>query len=396
MAKISKRCGCRDANGKQLGAKCPDLAEEGHGKYGFRVSAGSDPNTKARRVIGRFIYESEEDAEDALLEVKQQVRRGKYIFDDVTLSDYLEKWLEMRQKRGLKASTARMYRAYVRNDIVPVLGRVELRKLTKPMVSRLFRDLEARDRGATTIKRIHATLSSAFSDAVSEGEMIENLCAGLRLPKIDQAPVEVWSRANLEKFKAAASAHRLHALFNTALGTGMRRGELCGLRWQDVDFEAKTITVRKNLVQVGKEVVENSAKTKAGHLRKIPMGKQVYATLMEWQLKQAIERNDWADAYQDSGRVFTYDDGEQLRPGYPSSAMMTIVKNAGLPPLKFHGLRHQFASSMLASGMRIERLSMMMGHASINITLSLYSHMVPNSGHDEIDVGLDWMELSDV
>ena len=77
MAKISKRCGCRDANGKQLGAKCPDLAEEGHGKYGFRVSAGSDPNTKARRVIGRFIYESEEDAEDALLEVKQQVRRGK-------------------------------------------------------------------------------------------------------------------------------------------------------------------------------------------------------------------------------------------------------------------------------------------------------------------------------
>ena len=63
------------------------------------------------------------------------------------------------------------------------------------------------------------------------------------------------------------------------------------------------------------------------------MGKQVYATLMEWQLKQAIERNDWADAYQDSGRVFTYDDGEQLRPGYPSSAMMTIVKNAGLPPL---------------------------------------------------------------
>lgn len=406
MTEITKRCGCRkdvyDAKagkwkkGGQLGDACPQLDDEGHGKFGFRVSAGTDPETKNRRVIRKFIYDTRADAEGGLLEVRQQVRKDQYIFDNVTVKDYLERWLKDREENtGLKASTARMYRAYIRNDIGPALGHFELRKVTKPKVAGFIRKLQSDGRGATTVRRIHATLSSAFADAVSDGEMIENLCHGLRLPKVEKTHVEVWSRPNLKKFRAAVGEHRMSALFETALSTGMRRGELCGLRWSDVDFKARTITVRTNLVQVGKSVVENSVKTEAGHMRVIPMGKNLIGTLMEWELRQAMERTEWAEAYEDSGRVFTYEDGHALRPGYPSSIMTTTLKHLDVPKLKFHGLRHQFASSMLAAGMPIAVLSKIMGHATINITIDLYGHMVPGTGHEAMDAGIAWMELTD-
>ncbi|WP_193086451.1 tyrosine-type recombinase/integrase [Brevibacterium aurantiacum] len=401
--KISKRCACREdvpdgkggtKKGKQLGAKCPKLKRKEHGKYGFRLSAGKDEDGK-RRVISDFSYTDPEDAQEALEKVQRQLRRRTYSFERTTVKDYLNKWLARKEKRDeLKASTLRMYRSYIDNDIAPALGALELRKVARADVTAFRHDLEEAGRGGTTIRRIHATLSSAFAEAVSDGVMAENVCNGARLPKAGKSDVQIWDLEDVKRFREAAAGHRLGPLFEVALHTGLRRGELLALRWSDVDLHKRILVVRTNLVQVGQRVVENSAKTEAGQNRSVPLGDEAVGALLEWKFRQDSERAEWDDAYEDSGRVFTYENGTQLRPGYPSSAMKTLIANNGLPPLKFHGLRHQFASNMIASGVPLAVVSQWLGHASINITLSLYGHMVPNTGHNYMNQGAMWMQMA--
>jgi len=392
MAKVSRRCGCRDENGKQYGARCPKLKNYRHGTWGFRVSAGTD-ETGRRRYVTDYSYSSADEAEEALAKVQRQLKRKTYSHEKTTVKTYLTGWLDARVKHGeLKASTARMYRAYVDNDIVPALGALELRKVTRSDVSDFVQQLRADGRGATTVRRIHATLSSAFADAVSNGKMPDNPCNSVTLPKVAKTRVEVWSQADAARFLQAAQGHRRGVLFETAILTGMRRGELCGLRWEDVDLVDRTIVVRTQLVQVGKTVVENSAKSEAGQYRVVALSDRLVGALMEWRIRQDAEREAWAEAYQDSGRVFTYEDGTQLRPGYPSSALKTLLGKHSLPDLKFHGLRHQFASILLESDVPLALVSKMMGHSTINITADLYGHMVKGTAHRVADAASAWFE----
>ncbi|MGO3680335.1 tyrosine-type recombinase/integrase [Brevibacterium aurantiacum] len=391
MAKVSRRCGCRDEQGKQYGAKCPKRKNYRHGTWGFRLSAGVDETGK-RRYVTDFSYPTAEDAENALGKVQRQLKRKAYSFERTTVKDYLEGWVEARERRGeLKASTVRMYRSYIRNDIVPALGSLELRKVARADVSGFIEDMRDEGRGATTIRRIHATLSSAFADAVSNGQMPDNPCNSVTLPKVSKSRVNVWGQDEATKFLEAAQGHRLGTLFEVAILTGMRRGELCGLRWQDVDLVDRTITVNTQLVQVGKSVVENSAKTEAG-ARVVALSDRLVGALMEWKIRQDGEREEWAEAYEDSGRVFTYENGTQLRPGYPSSALKTLLAKHDLPPLKFHGLRHQFASILLESDVPLALVSKMMGHSTTAITSDLYGHMVKGTAHRVADAASAWFE----
>lgn len=390
MAKISRRCGCRDEAGKQYGAKCPKLKSYRHGTWGFRLSAGTDEDGR-RRYITDFSYSSAEDAEEALEKAQRQLKRKTYSFERTTVKAYLDEWLSAREKHSeLKASTVRMYRSYIDNDIAPALGRLELRKVARADVSAFVFDLRDSGRGATTIRRIHATLSSAFADAVSNGKMPDNPCNAVTLPKVNKSRVEVWGQAEASKFLEAARSHRLGTLFEVAILTGMRRGELCGLRWSDVDLVERTITVSTQLVQVGKQVVENSAKSEAGQFRVVALSDRLVGSLMEWKIRQDAEREAWDDAYEDSGRVFTYENGTQLRPGYPSSALKTLLANNSLPPLKFHGLRHQFASILLESDVPLALVSKMMGHSTTAITADLYGHMVKGTAHRVADAASAW------
>lgn len=391
MAKVSRRCGCRDENGKQYGAKCPKRKNYRHGTWGFRLSAGTDEDGK-RRYVTDFSYPTAEDAENALGKVQRQLKRKAYSFERTTVSSYLDEWLKARERRGeLKASTVRMYRSYIDNDIVPALGTLELRKVARADVSGFVGDMRDAGRGATTIRRIHATLSSAFADAVSNGQMPDNACNSVTLPKVTKSRVNVWGQDEATKFLEAAQGHRLGTLFEVAILTGMRRGELCGLRWQDVDLVERTITVNTQLVQVGKSVVENSAKTEAG-ARVVALSDRLVGALMEWQIRQDKERKEWAEAYEDSGRVFTYENGTHLRPGYPSSALKTLLAKHDLPPLKFHGLRHQFASILLESDVPLALVSKMMGHSTTAITSDLYGHMVKGTAHRVADAASAWFE----
>lgn len=391
MAEVSRRCGCRDESGKQYGKACPKLKNPRHGTWGYRLSAGTDPVTGKRRYVTSYKYASAEAARTARNADEKKLMAKNFKFDRIKVGEYLTKWLDRHEQHaGLKPSTVRMYRRYIENDIVPVLGHLQLTSLRKYQVSAMVQQLQDDGRGAVTIRRIHATLSSALGDALREDLIEDNPAAQIRLPKAEKKRIKVWEPAQagafldfIADFENVDShsrpngrvGHRLAPLFEVAILTGMRRGELCGLRWEDVDLANRALTVRVQLVQVGPDVKEVTAKTAAGRDRRVALNDRATGALVAWQIQQSAEREQWGEAYQDSGRVFTYEDGRELRPGYPSKLFEALVEKAGLPMMRFHDMRHLTASLAIKDGTDVAIVSKMLGHSNSAITRDLYGHM---------------------
>lgn len=207
MADVNRRCGCRDKDGKQYGARCPKLKNSRHGTWGYRMSAGFDPATGKRRYVTSYKFDSADAAKKARNADEKKLLAKAYKFEKVSVGEYLVRWLDRQEKHSqLKPSTVRMYRRYLNVDIVPVLGRLQLVNLRKYHVAQLVADLQDAGRGAVTIKRIHATLSSALSDAEEENLIEDNPAARVRLPRVDRKRVQVWEPAEAGAFLSTAWA----------------------------------------------------------------------------------------------------------------------------------------------------------------------------------------------
>lgn len=377
-ASLIRRCGCRDADGKQLGARCPKLkSNPRHGTWAFRLTR-VDPQTKRRTYIMRGGFASKAEAEAAQGRSGKALRQGTLRTHEQTVAEYLEAWI-VRARRDLKPTTMQMYETYVRRDIIPALGGFKLTGLRKQHVSELI-DALRDERPPTTIRRIHATLRSALNDALEDDRIESNPAARVKLPRVDKTRLHPWEPAEAGEFLDVAAGHRLGVLFETAILTGMRRGELIGLRWSDVDLAARVLTVRVQVVRVGREAMEGTIKTEAGQHRAVPLDDRLVGALVAWQLQQAAEHAQWGPAYRDSGRVFTMENGAELRPEYPSRLFEQLQATTSLRPQRFHDLRHLFASLALSKGEDMAVVSKLMGHSNSQITRDLYAHLVGDRG----------------
>ncbi|MGY1846874.1 tyrosine-type recombinase/integrase [Blastococcus sp. SYSU DS1021] len=375
-----RRCGCRDNAGKLL-TSCPRLGRErGHGSWYYRADVGRDASGRRREQRkGGFPTKAEADA--ALAAVLHAANTGDHRHDGrQTVGAYLAAWLANREADGLRASTAVMYRRYVERDIVPALGHVRLGDLRPGHVEKLMRDLRVAGRGATTMRRIHATLRSALSSARRARLVPYNAATDVSLPSVRPAKVEPWSGTELATFLDHSAGHRLGALFEVMAFTGLRRGEAVALRWADVDLEHGVITVRSQLVEVGGKAVEGKPKTRSGEDRRVDIGQRTIGALLAHRLVQDAERDTWAEGYTDNGRVFAREDGTDLAPSQVTKVFTRLTTAAGLRAVRLHDLRHGAASLMLAAGADIAVVSKRMGHSSIRVTVDTYSHLLPGVG----------------
>ncbi len=188
--------------------------------------------------------------------------------------------------------------------------------------------------------------------------------------------ITIWEPATAKVFLAEVAKHRLGALFELEVRTGLRRGEICGLRWSDVDLEARELIARVQLIQLGGDVEETAIKTDAGQDRVVSLDDEAIGALMAWKMRQEIDRDKWGAAFVDSGRVFTYEDGSQLRPAHVSRVFDTVVERAELPDIRFHDLRHLHASLLIAAGVPLAVISKRLGHSTITVTVDLYGHLL--------------------
>lgn len=388
-----KRCGCRDLNGKPVGDACPNLSRSGHGSWFYRTDIGPHPITGRRREQRKGGFPTAKAAQAALAAVVVEVSTGEHRDDGrMTVGAWLTLWLARKiddgqagAQGGIRASTAVMYRAYVTDTLIPHLGRVRLGDLRHSHVEKLLRDLRAEGRGAVTIRRIHAVLRSALSDAHRTRLVRENVAANITgLPERSKARPAPWEPEMLGRFLDATASHRFGALYEFLAFTGLRRGEACALRWSDVDLERRVLRVRSSLTQVGGSWVEGKPKTDSG-VRRVDLGVRTVALLLAVELRQAQERAVLGDGYRDDGRVFARPDGADVSPEVVTKDFARASRDAGLPHMRLHDLRHVAASLMIASGTDITIVSKRLGHSTIGVTADLYGHLFASAGQAAAD-----------
>jgi integrase len=242
-------------------------------------------------------------------------------------------------------------------------------------VNTLVDDLTKAGRGPTTVRRIAAVVQGSLKAAWHDELIDHNPGSGIRLPAVPKKKFEPWQPEQVGAFLDIAAMHRLGAMFEVAVLTGMRRGEVIGLRWSDLNMERGTISIRNNRTNAGTAVVEGMPKTESGR-RTINYDATVGGVLLEWQIRQQEERDTMGDRWAESGYVFTMEDGRPLKPQYATRLFDKLRVQAGLPAMTFHGQRHESASLLLANGADLGLVSKMLGHSSISITSDLYTHLI--------------------
>jgi len=388
-AKIAKRCSCPpvyDGDGRRV--PCPRLREARHGSWGFVLDLGAGPDGK-RRQVRRGGFATKTAAEVALTQLKSTRDEGTFTDSrGLTVGNYLTSWLARKVSAGeLRPTTARSYRQHLDGHLLPHLGRLPLGDLRVHHVDTLLDHIRsanatsARPVGPATQRRIVATLRSALSDAVSDRLLSWNPASHAKIAKATRPKVHPWTGAEVGSFLDAVAGERDAALWHLAIFTGLRRGELAGLRWTDVELDAARLVVREAAAQVGHSVVYGPPKTASGDHRVVALDAVTVAVLRSHRAAQAAERLAWGPAYIDSGgRVFTREDGAALHPETVTRRFGQLVTAAGLRRVRLHDLRHGYASLAMQAGVPLPIVSKLLGHSSVAITSDTYSHLLAGVG----------------
>lgn len=349
-------------------------------KYGstwrIRWDAGIKPDG-TRKQLSAAGFKSKKDAEHALRERLDEVERGM-AFDTrkVTVEQYLAQWLE--SKRGIRASTARAYEGHIRVHLNPHIGKLSLFALRADHLDALYTAIRQSEGGRApsiaTTRRVHATLRAALNSALKRRLIPFNPANQVELPREPVAERAVWSFSQVNAFLAAAKDDRLGAAYHLLAMTGMRRGECCGLKWTDVDLEAGTVTVRRQLTQSGKAREFGDPKTKRG-ARTIHLDAETVGVLRSHRAMQAAERLAWGAAYSSQDLVFCREDGSAVAPEFVSRRFIALGARAGLPRIVLHGLRHSFATNALEAGEEVVTVSKRLGHSRSFFTADTYMRL---------------------
>lgn len=383
----------------RLCPKSPDGTWAQHrcrGGWEYVVEAGRDANGR-RRQVTKGGFASRKDAVAALDRCLDDLRGGIDVETRLTVGEYLESWLA--SKRSLRPSTAKSYRYHIRLYLNPLLGHVRLRELRAHQVDVLIDELSktrgARVLSSATVRRIYSTLRVALNDAVRRRLIPYNPAEHVDLPTERRAPVTVWTSEQVAQFLSASRNDRLYPAYHLVVMSGMRRGEVCGLRWSDVDLDRGLLRISQAVVQLGGPLHLGPPKTRAG-VRSIALDDLTVEVLRMHRDRQSEERRAWGAGYQDYGMVFANENGTLISPERLSRNFRHASKRADLPVIRFHDLRHTSASLALAAGVALKVVSERLGHSTIGITADLYTHVVPAVARDAANAIARTVSLIDV
>jgi integrase len=428
--KSYRSCSCRDpVTGRQFGRKCPRLkAEKNHGKWYNRFDAPPGADGKRRQLrVGPFATARE--AQAAVVEALGKVNNNTYIYDrQTTLADHLDHQVRIWESGtaagadgALKLSTLESYREAVELYLKPGLGhpllagfqeshvdelRAALRKISRAedgdrseLLRRLLaaratwhgKRISTRPLSEARITRIIAVLSSALTGLVPDvlprnparksgkkrrarkvRPLLWTAARTARWAETGEVPgkVMVWDAGQCGQFLDSIGQLRLYALYHLAAYWGLRRSELVGLAWSDVDLATRRVHVRQA------QVSDALDSTKSEDSERIILIDQGTADVLRaWRAAQLAERLAWGSAWNDTGRVFTREDGTPVRPGWVSERFGTLAGKVGLPPVTFHGLRHGTATMLLAAGQPPKVISEVLGHSTVSFTMTVYTEV---------------------
>lgn len=305
----------------------------------------------------------------------------------LTVAELLEQhYLPAMRSRGLRPSTLTLYEGVSSWYLVPRLGGTRAAALTPGDVDALVQHIRtspsARGRDGLsprTAQAAVATLKAATQWATRNGLLGRDPLAAVDTPRREHKPMKTWTADQARTFLSSVHGDPLEAAWALYLTRPFRRGEVAGLRWDQVDLDRGTLEVTRTRLTVDGKALEGTPKTGAGR-RSVPLDDQLVSVLRAHRKAQAEDRLRAGEAWQGEGHVFTDALGRPWHPDYFSDRFRTLVRSAGLPLIRLHDTRHTACSLMIGGGVSVKVVQELAGHASPAITMSLYVHTVPSMG----------------
>lgn len=388
---VARRCGC-GSFWKKGAVACGRCGSRSFRSWGFYVDTHPRGVPKRAKTF-RSGFASRDEAERELSELLKRIHTGAGgVPSKQPLEGYLRPWLEA--KTHLRTTTAETYAILIERYICNPefgLGAVPLRDLTRPLICKFYADVEQRGRTRgegplrpKAVHNVHLMLRKALEDAVEDGLLPANPARRAhKLPTIHRE-MKTWTDEELACFLNGVRTDELYALWRVAATTGMRRGELLGATWPGVDLAANRLHVTQALSKGPKDAALRFGPPKTDRGRRaVPLDEETAKILRDHRRRQ-LDRPPVAQPYQDHQLVFCRDDGHPLDPDYVSERFRRLVRRIGLPRIRFHDLRHTFATLSLKAGIQTEVVSRILGHKHPATTQAIYQHAVPSLEEEAI------------
>ncbi len=356
-------------------AKGDGITKHKDGRYMAHYTVHTPDGPKRKTIYGSRY----KDVERKLNEARGDAARGiTYDAGKQTVGGYLTRWLSDSVRDTVRQRTYERYESIVRVHLDPSIGRIKLKALTPAHVRELYREKLDAGLAPRSVLHIHRTLSKALKQAHADGMIPRNATGPVRPPQPRGEEIRPLDREQVRALFEAAREGRMEALYVVAVTAGLRRGELLGLKWEDVDLEAGTLQVRRTLSEPKGGYMFEAPKS--GNGRSVRLTRKATTALREHRKRQLEERIEHAGHWEDHGLVFPSGVGTPISGGNLHRAFKAVLRRASLPAIRFHDLRHTCATLLLRQGVNPKYVQDLLGHADISLTLNVYSHVLPDMG----------------
>ena len=356
-----------------------NIRKRNDGRWEGRYTAGHDPETGKpiyKNVLGKTQAEAKSKLKTSIEESKSLdiTKVGKY-----TVGAWIDEWFENYAKIKVKPPSHQTYRRYINNHIKPNIGKIPLEKLTSLELQRLYKKLlekgrdwieskhQAKGLSTKTVRNIHQIIASAMKLAKKQKIIASNPTEGCALPKVEHREMKTLPIEQLTSFLREAKESCVFEMYYVELATGLPGGELLGPQWEDIDFEHGDLRMKRQIARINGEVVEPSLKTKNAY-HTLPLAEDTIHILKQQRKKTGS--SPW---------VFPSPTGGSISPDSVLHKLHRLLKRAGLPKVRFHDLRHTFATLALQNGVDIKTVSEKLGHFPVGFTLDTYAHVTTSA-----------------
>jgi len=352
--------------------------QRGDGRWVASITVGFDENGKQRRrtVTGKTATE----VRKRIAQVGKELQVPQ--FDDkTTVSELVDRWLDKVVRHTVKERGYENYEMIARLHIKPDLGSKPVVQLTVTDVDNLLSTKLDAGKSGSTVTRIRGVFSMALDQGVKWDVIPRNVARLSTSPKLNSKQGRSLTQEQAKHLLASLKGQRWEALYLTTLYLGLRRGEVLGLMWEDIDFDTAILTVQRSLQRAGGQLVASDVKT-AKSRRTVNLPDEIVDSLRTHKARQAVDRLKAGEVWQDTGYVFTTLIGTPIEPRNLNRDLGTVTEKAGLGHWHPHELRHSAASLMMAAGIPIEVVRDVLGHSSIRMTADVYGHIMPPQRQD--------------
>jgi len=344
--------------------------------YAIFISLGKDPLTGKYNYHWETVRGTKKEAEKQRTELLHQLDTGMFIKPSkTTFAEYLERWLQHYAKPNISPRGYERYAGIIKKYFIPEMGNIPLTQLKPEHIQGHITAIRDQGLKPETIKFHHAVIHKALQTAVKWGLLYRNAADGVAAPKKGHTEMQTWDDFEVRQFLDTAKDSIYYALFHTALFTGMRRSELLGLKWEDVQIQ--TFSVRRSLhhLKDGSYVFTQPKSEKSR--RTIALSPSSVLVLAEHKERQQAIRTMLGETLGKDDLVFSTPQGSPLRPNTITRAWGILAAKAGVKVIRLHDARHTHASLMLKQGIHPKIVQERLGHSTISMTLDIYSHVAP-------------------